>query len=163
MGSSGPRAARCAYRLTSLLHFAKPRGCCLGLPWTSLDVAVALYKCNSVPCTRRVRQGSRGLGAGCAAPPPPPTPPTHPWCRGVTEGLGALVPRPRRGLPECPVGASAAPKPCEAPSPLPSSLPPSQGVGGAQPRCALWPLRGVTKQPAQQQFWGFRMPMARVT
>ena len=88
-----------------------------------------------------VRRGGNGLGAGCAAPPPPP-PPTHPCCRGVTEGLGALgpvsapsaLPWPRCGLPKRLVGASTAPQPCEAPSPLLSTLPPPPAPGAGAGR-----------------------------
>ena len=78
---------------------------------------------------QRVKQDTYGLGTGCAAPPPPS--PAHLWCRGAREGLGAhgqvsalsTPPWARRGLTERPLGASAAPEPCVATSPLSPLLP----------------------------------------
>ena len=82
---------------------------------------------------------SEGIMArtGCAGA---PRPPAHPWCRGVTEGLcvqgqvsaPSALPWPRRGLPERPMGAGAAPNLYEPPPPPPSLSPPfplGEGVG----------------------------------
>ena len=86
------------------------------------------------------------MGQGLATT-PPPSPHAYSGCRSTMEGLGALgevsapstLPRPRRGVPERPVGADVAPDPCEAPSPLSSALPPHpphpmgpMGGGGAE-------------------------------